>query len=131
MPIKCEDTIVFIQVSIYRHLPFLLPDSFSTELPSFPWVVLGCMASDKSPEIVVTVLTQDLMVVLWLISLLCPVFPSSSLRPRVISVAKFAKFLQSCPTLCNPIDGSPPGSTVPGILQARTLEWVAISFSNA
>ena len=35
------------------------------------------------------------------------------------------------PTLCNPIDGSPPGSTVPGILQARTLEWVAISFSNA
>ena len=38
--------------------------------------------------------------------------------------------LQSCPTLCNPIDGSPPGSPVPGILQARTLEWVAISFSN-
>ena len=40
------------------------------------------------------------------------------------------KSLQSCPTLCNPIDGSPPGSLVPGILQARTLEWVAISFSN-
>ena len=39
--------------------------------------------------------------------------------------------LQSCPTLCDPIDSSPPGSTVPGILQARTLEWVAISFSNA
>jgi len=38
---------------------------------------------------------------------------------------------RSCPTLCNPIDGSPPGSPVPGILQARTLEWVAISFSNA
>ena len=38
---------------------------------------------------------------------------------------------QSCPTLCNPIDGSPPGSLVPGILQARTLEWVAISFTNA
>ena len=38
---------------------------------------------------------------------------------------------QSCPTLCGPIDGSPPGSPVPGILQARTLEWVAISFSNA
>ena len=43
----------------------------------------------------------------------------------------YAKSLQSCPTLCNPIDGSPPGSPVPGILQARTLEWVAISFSNA
>ena len=42
-----------------------------------------------------------------------------------------AKSLQSCPTLCDPIDGSPPGSAVPGILQARILEWVAISFSNA
>ena len=42
-----------------------------------------------------------------------------------------AKSLQSCPTLCDPIDGSPPGSLVPGILQARTPEWVAISFSNA
>ena len=46
-------------------------------------------------------------------------------------VAAAAKSLQSCPTLCDPIDGSPPGSSVPGILQARTLEWVAISFSNA
>ena len=45
--------------------------------------------------------------------------------------AAAAKSLQSCPTLCNPIDGSPTGSLVPGILQARTLEWVAISFSNA
>ena len=42
-----------------------------------------------------------------------------------------AKSLQSCPTLCDPIDGSPPGSAIPGILQAKTLEWVAISFSNA
>ena len=42
-----------------------------------------------------------------------------------------AKSLQSCPTLCDPIDGSPPGSLFSGILQARTLEWVAISFSNA
>jgi len=45
--------------------------------------------------------------------------------------AAAAKPLQSCPTLCNPIDASPPGSPIPGILQARTLEWVAISFSNA
>ena len=45
--------------------------------------------------------------------------------------AAAAKSLQSCPTLCDPIDGSPPGSPIPGILQARTLEWVAISFSNA
>ena len=48
-----------------------------------------------------------------------------------VAAAAAAKSLQSCPTLCNPIDGSPLGSTVPGILQARTLEWVAISFSNA
>ena len=45
--------------------------------------------------------------------------------------AAAAKSLQSCPTLCNAIDGSPLGSSVPGILQARTLEWVAISFSNS
>ena len=44
--------------------------------------------------------------------------------------AAAAKSLQSCPTLCDPIDGSPPGSPIPGILQARILEWVAISFSN-
>ena len=47
------------------------------------------------------------------------------------AAASAAKSLQSCPTLCNPVDGSPPGSPIPGILQARTLEWVAISFSNA
>ena len=47
------------------------------------------------------------------------------------SVQSLAKLLQSCPTLCDPIDGRPPGSPVPGILQARTLKWVAISFSNA
>ena len=47
------------------------------------------------------------------------------------SAAAAAKLLQSCPTLCDPIDGSPPGSPIPGILQARTLEWVATSLSNA
>ena len=59
----------------------------------------------------------------WIVSLFSvPHFPSSVLS---------AKSLQSCPTLCDPIDGSPPGFPVPGILQVRTLEWVAISFSNA
>ena len=48
-----------------------------------------------------------------------------------IVAAAAAKWLQSCPTLRDPIDGSPPGSPVPGILQARALEWAAISFSNA
>ena len=52
-------------------------------------------------------------------------------KPPIYIAAAAAKLLQSCPTLCDPIDGSPPGSPVPGILQARTLEWVAISFSNA
>ena len=53
--------------------------------------------------------------------------------PNIIAyaAAATAKSLQLCPTLCDPVDGSPPGSPVPGILQARTLEWVAISFSNA
>ena len=50
---------------------------------------------------------------------------------EVTATAAAAKSLQSCPTLCDPIDISPPGSPAPGILQARTLEWVAISFSNA
>ena len=59
------------------------------------------------------------------ISLWCAMIFSES------ETAAAAKSLQSCPTLCDPIDGSPPDSPVPGILQARTLEWVAISFSNA
>ena len=53
----------------------------------------------------------------------------SSIWSKMVTAA--AKSLQSCPNLCDPIDGNPPGSPVPGILQARTLEWVAISFSNA
>ena len=72
----------------------------------------------------------------WLASQICflvnyfwnmGVFQSNVL---LAAAAAAAKSLQSCPTLCDPIDGSPPGSPVPGILQARTLEWVAISFSN-
>ena len=65
---------------------------------------------------------------------LWPAVPSSLSLGSVTPVslaAEAAKSLQSCPTLCDPLDGSPPGSPVPGILQARTLEWVAISFSNA
>ena len=55
----------------------------------------------------------------------------NSVKQLSFNAAAAAKSLQSCPTLCDPIDGSPPGSPVPGILQARTLEWVVISFSNA
>ena len=58
--------------------------------------------------------------------------PNQSKSERQIPYAvAAAKLLQSCLTLCDPINGSPPGSPVPGILQARTLEWVAVSFSNA
>ena len=56
---------------------------------------------------------------------------ADSLLSEPLAAAAAAKSLQSCPTLCDLIDGSAPGSPVPGILQARTLEWVAISFSNA
>ena len=56
---------------------------------------------------------------------------SNLLRINYYVAAAAAKSLQSCPTLCDPIDGLPPGSPIPGILQARTLEWVAVSFSNA
>ena len=56
---------------------------------------------------------------------------SSQWKPSRTQAAAAAKLLQSCLTLCDPTDGSPPGSPVPGILQARTLEWVGISFSNA
>ena len=58
-------------------------------------------------------------------------FHTLPLALMMFAAAAAAKSLQSCLTLCDPIDGSPPGSPIPGILQARTLEWVAISFSNA
>jgi len=61
-------------------------------------------------------------------SLCCPL---ETITTLLIGYAAAAKLLQSCPTLCDPKDGSLPGSPVPGILQARTLEWVAISFSSA
>ena len=58
-------------------------------------------------------------------------FPCLCVCTYTLTAAAATKLLQSCPTLCDPIDGSPLGSSVPGILQARILEWVAISFSNA
>ena len=64
-------------------------------------------------------------------SILPPIFHILLSLLYTWAAAAAAKSLQSCPTLCDPIDGSLPGSPVPGILQARTLEWVAISFSNA
>ena len=59
------------------------------------------------------------------------IFQKTEIKTAAAAAAAAAKLLQSCLTLCDPIDGSPPGSSIPGILQARILEWVAISFSNA
>ena len=66
-----------------------------------------------------------------LLTRLAPVGVCANMIMKHDYTAAAAKLRQSCLTLCDPIDGSPPGSAVPGILQARTLEWVAISFSNA
>ena len=73
------------------------------------------------------------LLISWLQSPSAVILESKKIKSVTISTAATpaAKSLQSCPTLCDPMDGSPPGSPVPGILQARTLEWVAISFSNA
>ena len=61
----------------------------------------------------------------------CMLLERKAMTNLAAAAVAAAKSLQSCPTLCDPIDSSPPGSPVPGILQARTLEWVAISFSSA
>ena len=81
-----------------------------------------------APIIVLWRLNESIFLchVSWMIILYSQMIPVTT-----ASTAAAAKSLQSCPTLCNPIDGSPPGSPIPGILQARILEWVAISFSNA
>ena len=73
-------------------------------------------------------LNQEQVVWIWINILGAP---NQYVHIQAILAAAAVKSLRSCPTLCDPIDGSPPGSTIPGILQARTLEWVAISFSSA
>ena len=96
-----------VSLSIYRGL--ILEHHADTKL-------LGCSRSlHKMIQYLLTIHTHP------------PVYFNSLL----VIPAAAAKSLQLCPTLCDPIDGSPPGSPIPGILQARTLEWVAISFSNA
>ena len=94
----------FPSLFIFQNLPGVSPPSFISQV-DFIALVYG-------------------MFTVWACVCYCP------LPPELCSAAA-AKSLQSCPTTCDPIDGSPPGSTVPGILQARTPEWVAISFSNA
>ena len=77
-------------------------------------------------------IVYDLLMITFVHFLSASIPEKSDYKPEYcFTHAAAAKSLQLCPTLCDPIDGSPPGSSVPGILQARTLEWVAISFSNA
>ena len=106
-----------------------------------PKKIKSVTVSIVSPSICHEVMGLDAMtLVSWMLSLkpilslssftfIKRLFSSSLSAIKVVYAA--AKWLQSCPTLCDPRDGSPPGSPIPGILQARTLEWVAISFSNA
>ena len=100
-----------VSLSIYRGL--ILEHHADTKL-------LGCSSSlHKIIQYLHTIHTYP------------PVHFNSLLIIPAAAAAAAAKSLQSCPTLCDPIDSSPPGSPVLGILQARTLEWVAISFSNS
>ena len=129
-------------------------------LGHFPWIVkpprlkIGWGAKDCIYPVLLTFLTRhvccEFLYILLLSSLLSQFLWSAMQRYPLFSTFTLtilktemtmevlnanananAKSLQSCPTLCDPIDGSPPGSAVPGLLQARILEWVAISFSNA
>ena len=105
--------------SVLFFLPVMLPSAIPKlpmDLPmrGFPTVWKLFLLDDSLPRMVL----HPSLLSLFLSFIFCP-------------AAAAAKFLQSCPTLCNPIDSRPPGSPVPGILQARTLEWVVISFSNA
>ena len=103
-----------------------------TELCIDPMSICVCLCLSLSPAPLPspsTSLALALALTFTLHFFLLSCFPSGLLVTNVVIVV--VKSLQSCPTLCDPIDGSPPGSPVPGILQARTPEWVAISFSNA
>ena len=86
---------------------------------------LKCFLSRLDPKIFLFVSINMLT------TSLCYILPGKTEVIYHTAAAAAAKLLQLCPTLCDPIDGSQPGSPIPGILQARVLEWVAISFSNA
>ena len=125
--IRCE----YVSIHMYRYLvrfSSVVSDSVT------PWTAArqASKSITKSQSLLKLIYIELVMpfnhLILCRPLLLYSIFPSI----RIFSnAAAAAKSLQSCPTLCDPRDGSPPGSPVPGILQARILEWVAISFSNA
>ena len=93
---------------------------------SCPTLISTCLSTKTEGSVLLKYSSghkPEAVFIIWFTTILPPCL--------VPDAAATAKSRQSCPTLCDPIDGSPPGSHIPGILQARTLEWVAISFSNA
>ena len=93
---------------------------------SSPTLISTCLSTKTEGSVLLKYSSghkPEAVFIIWFTTILPPCL--------VPDAAATAKSRQSCPTLCDPIDGSPPGSHIPGILQARTLEWVAISFSNA
>ena len=117
----------FPRQQYWRRLPFLPPGIFLTQgsnpHPLHCRYILHCWATEEA--------LQRLVVLSIFLTMLVTHTSTKGLCMQMTSMLCYAKSLQSCPTLCDPVDGSPPGSPIPGILQARTLEWVAISFSNA
>jgi len=111
-------------------LQFLCDRKYLTEKTKWGWRSNGCcLRRQKSPN-------NFLKSISWELIVFTHIYIHQNLEYTFkihipLSAAAAAASLQSCPTLCDAIDSSPPGSPVPGILQARTLEWVAISFSNA
>ena len=115
-------------ISVFRMLSF--KPTFS--LSSFTFIKR--LFSSSSLSAIKVMLSAYLRLLIFLPAILIPAGASSNpafLMMYSAAAAAATKSLQSCPTLCEPIDGSPPGSAVPGILQVRALEWVAITFSNA
>ena len=108
--------------------------SFKPAFPLSSLILIKKLFSSSLLSSIRVVSSAYLRLLIFLLAILIhPAYDPSSLVFHMMytAVAAAAKSLQSCPTLCDPIDGSPPGSTILGILQARTLEWVAISFSTA
>ena len=105
------------------------PDSKSSVFPRESWIVATSLLPEKHRGSFFSSLQQQLFQVFEFSE--TAYVPFLAGKSSNSTAAAAAASLQSCPTLCDPIDGSPPGSPVPGILQARTLEWGAISFSSA
>ena len=91
----------------------------------FNWRIIALQCVDSAVQ------QLESIIIIYIYIYIIYTYTHTHTHTHIYAAAAPAKSLQSCPTLCNPINGSPPGSPVPGILQARTLEWVAISFSNA